>query len=46
MIRILLVLSILFLTPSCGVKNNPVYQSFNNNFEKQSLETKIDIKIV
>ena len=46
MIRILLVLSILFLTPSCGVKNNPVYQSFNNNFEKKSLETKIDIKIV
>jgi hypothetical protein len=46
MIRILLVLSILFLTPSCGVKNNPIYQSFNNNFEKQSLETKIDIKIV
>ena len=46
MIRILLTLSILFLTSSCGVKNNPVYQSFNNNFEKQSLETKIDIKIV
>jgi hypothetical protein len=46
MIRILLVLSILFLTTSCGVKNNPVYQSFNSNFEKQSLETKIDIKII
>ncbi len=45
MIRILLVFSILFLTSSCGVKNNPVYQSFNN-FEKQSLETKIDIKII
>jgi len=28
------------------VKNNPVYQSFNDNFEKQSLETKIDIKII
>jgi hypothetical protein len=37
MIRILLVFSILFLTSSCGVKNN---------FEKQSLETKIDIKII
>ncbi len=46
MIRVLLVLSILFLTTSCGVKNNPVYQSLNNNFEKQSLETKIDIKII
>jgi hypothetical protein len=46
MIRILLVLAILFLTASCGVKNNPVYQSFNNNLEKQSLETKIDIKII
>ena len=46
MIRILLVFSILFLTSSCGVKNNPVYQSFNNNFDKQSLETKIDIKII
>jgi len=46
MIRILLVLSVLFLTTSCGVKNNPVYQSFNDNFEKQSLETKIDIKII
>ena len=46
MIRILLVLSILFLTTSCGVKNNPVYLSSNNNFEKQSLETKIDIKII
>ncbi len=46
MIRILLVLSILFLATSCGVKNNPVYQSFNNNFEKQSLKTKIDIKII
>jgi len=46
MIRILLVLSILFLTTSWGVKNNSVYQSLNNNFEKQSLETKIDIKII
>ena len=46
MIRILLVFTILFLTSSGGVKNNPVYQSFNNNFEKQSLETKIDIKII
>ena len=43
--RVLLILLIL-LTASCGVKNNPTYQSFNNNFEKQSLETKIDIKII
>ena len=46
MIKFLLTLLILFLTTSCGVKNNPIYQSFNNNFEKQSLETKIDIKII
>jgi hypothetical protein len=46
MIRILLILSILFITTSCGVKNNPVYQSFKSNFEKLSLETKIDIKII
>ncbi len=45
MTRILLVLLIL-LTASCGVKNNPVYQSFNSNFEKPSLETEIDIKII
>ncbi len=45
MTRVLLVLLIL-LTTSCGVKNNPVYQSFNNNIEKPSLETKIDIKII
>ena len=45
MTRVLLVLLIL-LTTSCGVKNNPVYQSFDNNFEKLSLETKIDIKII
>jgi hypothetical protein len=45
MTRVLLVLLIL-LTTSCGVKNNPVYQSFNNNFEEPSLETKIDIKII
>ena len=45
MTRVLLVLLIL-LTTSCGVKNDPVYQSFNNNFEKPSLETKIDIKII
>ena len=45
MTRVLLVLLIL-LTTSCGVKNNPVYQSFNNNFEKLSLETIIDIKII
>lgn len=45
MIRVLLVLLIL-LTTSCGVKNNPVYQSLNSNFEKPSLETKIDIKII
>jgi hypothetical protein len=45
MTRVLLVLLIL-LTTSCGVKNNPVYQSFNSNFEKPSLETKIDIKII
>lgn len=46
MIKVLLILSVLFLTVSCGVKNNPTYQSFNNNFEKQSLETQIDIKII
>jgi hypothetical protein len=40
MIRVLLV------SASCGVKNNPVYQTFNSNFEKPSLETKIDIKII
>ena len=45
MTRVLLVLLIL-LTTSCGVKNNPVYQSFNSNFEKPSLETKIAIKII
>jgi hypothetical protein len=45
MIRVLSLLLIL-LTASCGVKNNPVYQTFNSNFEKQSLETKIDIKII
>ena len=45
MTRVLLVLLIL-LTTSCGVKNKPVYQSFNSNFEKPSLETKIDIKII
>jgi hypothetical protein len=45
MTRVLLILFIL-LTTSCGVKNNPVYQSFNSNFEKPSLETKIDIKII
>ena len=45
MTKVLLVLLIL-LTTSCGVKNNPVYQSFNNNFEKPSLQTKIDIKII
>lgn len=45
MSRVLLVLLIL-LTASCGVKNNPVYQTFNSNFEKLSLETKIDIKII
>lgn len=45
MIRVLLVLLIL-LTASCGVKNNPVYQTFNSNFEKPSLETKIDNKII
>jgi hypothetical protein len=45
MIRVLSLLLIL-LTASCGVKNNPVYQIFNSNFEKPSLETKIDIKII
>jgi hypothetical protein len=45
MIKVLSLLLIL-LTASCGVKNNPVYQTFNSNFEKQSLETKIDIKII
>ena len=45
MSRVLLVLLIL-LTASCGVKNNPDYQTFNSNFEKPSLETKIDIKII
>lgn len=45
MSRVLLVLLIL-LTASCGVKNNPVHQTFNSNFEKPSLETKIDIKII
>ena len=45
MSRVLLVLLIL-LTASCGVKNNPVYQTFNSNFKKPSLETKIDIKII
>lgn len=45
MTRVLLVLLIL-LTTSCGVKNNPVYQSFRSNFEKPSSETKIDIKII
>jgi hypothetical protein len=45
MSRILLVLLILS-TASCGVKNNPVYQTLNSNFEKPSLETKIDIKII
>ena len=46
MIRILLILSILFSMVSCGVKNNPTYQSYDNNFEKQPLETKIDIKTI
>jgi hypothetical protein len=45
MSRILLVLLIL-LTASCGVKNNPVYKTLNSNFEKLSLETQIDIKII
>ena len=45
MSRVLLVLIILLMA-SCGVKNNPVYQTFNSNFEKPSLETKIDIKII
>jgi hypothetical protein len=45
MTRVLLVLIILLMA-SCGVKNNPVYQTFNSNFEKPSLETKIDIKII
>jgi hypothetical protein len=45
MSRVLLILLIL-LTASCGIKNNPVYQTFNSNFEKPSFETKIDIKIV
>jgi hypothetical protein len=45
MTRVLLVLIILLIA-SCGVKNNPVYQTFNSNFEKPSLETKIDIKII
>ena len=40
MSRVLLILLIL-LTASCGIKNNPVYKTFNSNFEKPSFETKI-----